>query len=369
MRILFLDPINDPYDTRTPLERPLGGTQSAVIYLAVELARQGHDVGLINGGTEEFEQEGLRFLPMPCAIPEINTYDVVVVVTSAVGATLKEVGVAAPLILWCHHAPDQPAVQPLAQPDQRSVYAGFAMVSKWQAAAYHRAFDIPLEAMGILRNAVAPCFLETTPSQRWLKTGEPPVLAYTSTPFRGLDALLLSFPSIRKALPGATLRVFSGFSIYGADKPDEFTALYEMARTLPGVEYVGPVPQPELARAMAEVDIWSYPCVFPETSCIAAMEAMASGSALVTTAMGALPETTMGFANIVNWGDLTEHNVGSTGMIATSYANVMADFTSMFLEKREMVLNTLDKQVQVARAHFNRPNRAREWAGWLETFI
>ena len=41
MNIAFVDSIGWDYDVSTPYERPLGGSQSALAYLAVELARQG----------------------------------------------------------------------------------------------------------------------------------------------------------------------------------------------------------------------------------------------------------------------------------------------------------------------------------------
>ena len=41
MNIAFLDSIGWDYDVSTPYERPLGGSQSALAYLAAELARRG----------------------------------------------------------------------------------------------------------------------------------------------------------------------------------------------------------------------------------------------------------------------------------------------------------------------------------------
>ena len=49
MNIAFLDSIGWDYDVSTPYERPLGGSQSALAYLAVELARRGGQVTLYSG--------------------------------------------------------------------------------------------------------------------------------------------------------------------------------------------------------------------------------------------------------------------------------------------------------------------------------
>ena len=49
MKIAFFDPIGWDYTPITPFERPLGGSQSAAVYLARELAARGHGVTLFNG--------------------------------------------------------------------------------------------------------------------------------------------------------------------------------------------------------------------------------------------------------------------------------------------------------------------------------
>ena len=47
--------------------------------------------------------------------------------------------------------------------------------------------------------------------------------------------------------------------------------------------------------------IFSYPSVWPETSCIAAIEAMAAGCEIVSTNLGALYETCSPFGALVNF--------------------------------------------------------------------
>ena len=48
MKIGFFDTIGWDYDIETPYRQPLGGSQSALCYLAVALAATGHEVWLYN---------------------------------------------------------------------------------------------------------------------------------------------------------------------------------------------------------------------------------------------------------------------------------------------------------------------------------
>ncbi len=147
------------------------------------------------------------------------------------------------------------------------------------------------------RPSIRPCG-PAAPARR------PARLAYASTPFRGLDVLLDLFPRIRAAVPEAELDVFSSMRVYGMAESDDrkqFRALYRKAKQ-PGVTLVGSLPQLELARRLQEARLLAYPNHYAETFCIAVAEAEAAGCAIVTSALGALPET-VGDAGVCVPGD------------------------------------------------------------------
>src|SRR5207248_8841406 len=115
---------------------------------------------------------------------------------------------------------------------------------------------------------------------------------YTSTPFRGLDVLVAAFPAIRRRHPTVRLDVFSSMQVY--DQPtsrDPYKTLYDQCRATEGIDYRGSVTQPELAKALREASILSYPNTFAETGCIAAKDGLAAGLHVVSSDLGALPET------------------------------------------------------------------------------
>lgn len=361
MRIAFVDVIGWDYDADTPYRAPLGGTQSAAVYLAAELALAGVEVAFVNDTKSPHLSRGVRFEGKDCITAQfLNGFDAIVVITGAIGLALRRnVGVTRPLILWTGHAHDQAAVQDLRQPEEREAWNAFAMLSDWHAAGFQAQFGIDPAKTVVMRYAASPPFLDAAPGEPWFATGAPPVLAYTSTPFRGLDILLMAFPSIRERVPDARLHVFSSMAVYGISGPaDRFAALYNLARALPGVTYEGSIAQRDLARAMAGCAMLAYPCTFPETSCIAMMEGMASGATIVTTSTGALPETTHGFGRLLALeGDRIEFATTFAGAVADSLLEARADPRAAAARREE--------QVAFTREHYTWRARARQWLDWL----
>lgn len=370
MRIAFGDLLPWDYHVLSVETTPLGGSQSAACYLARALAALGHEIFFVNDtrspgryagvtclGWQSFASKSLRELDL----------DVFVCLPGAgSGKLLREaLGAKTRLVLWTQHRVNQPAVEPLAQPEERESYDAFAFVSEWQRDEFRLGFGLPLVRTQIMRNAAAPAFVDLFPANRPIlpEKARLPVLAYTSTPFRGLNLLLDAFPAIRQQVPEARLRVFSSMAVYqqtAAEDQEKYGALYQRCRETPGVEYVGGLDQPSLAREMQSVAVLAYPNTFPETSCIAALEAMASGCRIVTSALGALPETTAGFAELI-----------STEQARESYLREFVVRTVKLLQQWQRneadTEALLRRQVDFIHRNATWDLRAKEWSGWLET--
>lgn len=367
MKIAFLDFLPWNYKVESAYQVALGGSQSAMCYLAEALAKQGHEVFLLNNTLEAGISRGVTCLPLQTApVQLLASLDAAVVLMgSQWGVKLKPfLGDSTRLILWNQHAHDQPAVQGLQNPTERDAYDGMAMVSDWQRDRFHEHFNIDLDRTEILRNAIAPTFCDRFPDDAPIlpQKTQPPILAYTSTPFRGLELLLDVFPRIRQAIPGTRLKVFSSMKVYHYARTEDeakFGWLYRRCQEMEGVEYVGSVSQPELARQLQSVTLLAYPNTFAETSCIAVMEAMASGCWIVTSDLGALPETTAGFAPLVS--------------IAPSWESYKEHFTreAIALLKQRTASDTTVAERHLRRQvnYFNRECtwsvRARQWVEWL----
>lgn len=366
MRIAFINLSNWDYTVETPYERPLGGSQSALCYLAEQLAALGHEVSLLNNVTQPRVTRGVQVCRADGApLADLQGCDAIVVmgwITTALAETIRrEVGREPVMVHWSQHAHDQPALADLKIPAMRAVWDGFALVSQWQARCFEAAFAIPSTRIRVMRNAVSPFFAELFPADAPILPHKPwpPVLCYTSTPFRGLDVLLDAFPLIREAVPGTTLKVFSSMGVYQVPTAqDDFTALYERCRTTDGVTYIGSLPQRELAEELKGITALAYPNTFPETSCIAVMEALAAGCLVVTSELGALPETTAGFGFLMPLpADRSRH--------ARDYADLAIRVLKRIEGDPEAAERHLRAQVNEVNTSTTWPIRAHEWADWL----
>jgi glycosyltransferase involved in cell wall biosynthesis len=366
MIIAFADFCGMKYDVRTVEHTPLGGSESAACYLSRALARLGHQIFLLANVPADgvFERVHCVSTQNSASLPWQNLDAVLCLGRPGNPVEFRRALAArTSLVSWQSHAADQPPVQFLREPAFRDAYDGFAMVSQWQLDKYRQAFAIDPSRMRILRNAVGLAFEnQFAPGEAILphKT-QPPLLAYTSTPFRGLDILLEVFPRIRAVMPGTRLRVFSSAAVYQADCARDdaaFGHLYRRCREMDGVEYIGSVPQPQLALALREVSILAYPNTFAETSCISVMEAMASGCRVVTTELAALPETCNGFARLVRPKPTLQEFLSD---FLAQTVKVLRETT----DEPEQTEQQLRAQVDYINASVTWDRRAKEWEAWL----
>jgi len=168
--------------------------------------------------------------------------------------------------------------------------------SNWNLEQHTKYFDIPKNKSLVIRNAIEKISLVEKPSDKIN-------LIYHTTPWRGLKILLNVFKDLN--LDNVELNVCSSTIIYGK-KFDlllgkTYEDLFKDCRNTKNVNYFGFLENEKIIEKLKEMHIFSYPSIWPETSCIAAIEAMAAGCEVVTTNLGALNETCSPFGKIINF--------------------------------------------------------------------
>ena len=114
--------------------------------------------------------------------------------------------------------------------------------------------------------------------------------------------------------PNIELDVYSSTKIYGSDfekeSDDQYKELYDQAKQLPNVNYIGYKPNEYILENLHTYDAFVYPNIWEETSCISALESLACGLYVATTDNGALYETCSEFPIYIpydeNWKNLAQ---------------------------------------------------------------
>ena len=167
----------------------------------------------------------------------------------------------------------------------------FFAVSNWQANALCAASGYPREQARVVQNGVHLPWFDGEETRSHGK------LIFTSSPYRGLALVSRLFAELKNRHPEIELDVFSGLAVYDKEGPfqgpevRQYEQIKKQLQEQPSCVIHGNVTQQQLAREMMNAGIYFYPNVFVETSCIGAIEAQAAGCPIVTSALGALPET------------------------------------------------------------------------------
>lgn len=200
-----------------------------------------------------------------------------------------------PTVYWNQLSYDQNAVQFLKDSSYIDKIDKFVFVSHWQSEMYRKVFNIPGYKTVVIKNASIGTF-----DERNYEKKDKVKLCYTSTPWRGLEVLITAWKILQPK--DCELHVFSSTKIYGKDfaisSAGNYEDLFDECRKTDGIVYRGYSTNESLRKELHTFDILAYPSTFEETSCIAVVEALNAGLRVITSNIGALPETTEGWGRM-----------------------------------------------------------------------
>ncbi len=263
-------------------------------------------------------------------------------------------------ILWLKNSYDQPNLAPWFQnKDNHSKYDWYVFNSHWSYEKYRYFFKIPEDRCTVIKNGIDYDELQ-------LKTDFTPKtkmrMCYISTPWRGLEIVLPAMESIKD--PDITLDVYSSTIIYGKQfeeaNDNKYQDLYEKAKELPNVNYMGYCDHKTLVGKLKDYDVNCFPSIWEETFCISAMESLAAGQVLITTDLGALPETCCEFPIYIPF---TQNKAKLTAQLAGTILQ-----TKKMLEKVNLE-NGLKFQQEYYKRFYNWKNIGRHWQNFLQGAI
>lgn len=292
--------------TKDVLEkRSLGGSESAGIYMAKALAKQGHVVTLFCNTPKVDLDEGVRYLPIQSAREYTQSipHDVLIVQRDPEYFMARQASKIN--ILWQHD---------LAAGRNAGNFKGVlwnidrvALLSKFMVDQYKDVYKIPESCIFKTTNGVDIELVNSIPEQkRNLKQ-----LVYTARPERGLDVVLTKIlPEILRQDPEYTL-VLASYHNPVESMGAFYTACENVVKQYGDrITIAGNLTKAQLYTLYKQSGCYIYPTPSPvapefaEVSCITAMEAQACGLPIVCSDVGALAETVkFGSGELIKRGD------------------------------------------------------------------
>lgn len=316
MKIGFFAESCLPIHAATLNERPLGGTETALIRLAAALDEKGHDVTVFTS-LQEPPASKPRYLPAH-SIHNAGPFDVLVLVKDyrPIVFPLN----AKKTYFWTGDGPDQFVNFGFGDKRVSQKLNGLLTVSDWQAQTLCEKSGFPIEKTFYIGNGVHLPHFEGSEKRDKKR------LIFTSAPYRGLDTAYRAFLELQKKIPDLEFHIFAGFDLYDTTTKfsgplvKEFQKLKTVLATNKGCVLHGNVTQDKLAREYMKSSLLLYPNSIFETCCIVALEAQAAGCPVITSNNSALPETVRDGGMVVN---------GAPGSL--EYMNELLKLTEAFL--------------------------------------
>ena len=280
MKILFYAGyMADEFDGNTNIG--LGGTEIAIIKLAEEMVKFGHEIivsgevknsGLIRG-VEWINTESLHS-------KHFNKIDIII------GASyihfLKEFEeYDATKIFWAHNTDYHPwwrggelqNTEDLIKQVDHTI-----CLTKWHAEQWSNKYNIPIDNISVMGNGID---LSTFIGDPIKTKGK---FIWSSAADRGLKELLENWHAIKQVLPHASLDVYS--PKYAQALPENFNI-----SGLKDIRFMGSADQQTLHDAMLRAEYWCYITDYEETYCITALEMQYAKVLPIVTNVAALSET------------------------------------------------------------------------------
>jgi len=316
VKIAIVDVMGLSYDPTTLENYGLGGSESAIIYMARELKNQGLVVTVFNNCTDSRAKEGiydgveyidirqlqnnqnyscdilissrtiLPFLPEDFRYPgHMNRYQCL-----RKSAKLK--------VLWLHDtfcSGDEFVEELLVKNYIDELFTLSDFHTSYITNCLHqkrRNFEVLKNRVFVTRNG-ARKYIDSVD----VNAKDKNLFIYNASISKGLMPLVNKiWPKLKQLLPDIKLRVIGGFYRFhdGAEPDEQEKQWRELSqrddlRNL-DVEFTGLIPQKEIAQHLASARFMIFPGAFPETFGISSLESMLYNTPVITNRFGALEE-------------------------------------------------------------------------------
>jgi glycosyltransferase involved in cell wall biosynthesis len=266
-------------------------------------------------------------------------------------------------VLYLHDLANDPeAANAVDRNGGWSRFHRLVFVSHWQRNQFLNLYPtIPWSRTAVIQNSIDPIPLVDKPKTQIN-------LIYHTTPHRGLKILIPVFKKLREKHPEIHLDVYSSFAIYGWGERDETDVeskmAIEAAKDCEGVTYHGFKPNEEVRKALQNAHIFAYPSIWPETSCIALIEAMSAGCLCVHPDFAALPETAANWTLMYSW----HEEIQKHAQQFYNALDVAINVAKAQNEQESFYTSQLMSQKSYVDLFNNWNTKKRHWEAFLKSF-
>ena len=255
-------------------------------------------------------------------------------------------------VLWMQHFVNQEEAKNLGSKDYVNKLDYIVFNSNWNFEKFQYQFKIPESKSLVIKNAIEKIDFHEKPKDKIN-------LIYHTTPWRGLIHLLKVFKRLN--LQNTELNICSSTIIYGKKFDSilgkKYENIFEECKNTKNVNYLGFVENNKIIELLKNMHIYSFPSIWPETSCISAIEAMAAGCEIVTSNLGALYETCSPFATFVGFDSNFDN-------FEKKYQKALENSVKNFWSKENQ--KKIRFQQEVINLTYSWNVRSKEWISFLE---
>lgn len=363
MHLAFIDITYGYAADRPDGDAPLGGTTSAVCYTARELVKAGVTCSFFNKITEPTMACGIQSFPLAalaqeCIDPKYTAFVFCGRWAPGIVQVIKQ-NTKAPLIAWMHESSfNNQLVTALAEFD------AVVYVSEWQKRINQPHTQSHWKQF-VVKNAMNPAAAGLFAGDESILAAKtkPPVLLFAGTVPRGVMHLPPILDALRKKRDDFTMEIYCNTNPSGHEGQDK--KYIDWLDSLSNITHVGMVGQKDLVRRMKQAALFVSPNPWPETSCIAMIEAMAAGLSIITTDRAALPETAAGFAQHIPIEKRDDPTQFDMPMPVMAFAEAVDAALSEYTLHPEKVEQKIKTQVEYCANHYQWGQRVGPWMDLL----
>ena len=326
MKIAIIDIIGLPYDGTTVFNQGLGGSESAVTFMARELANIGFSVTVFNNCNIDQARPGIYdnvdYRPL-ADMANRQQFDIVVSSRTVIpfvdvidypklqddrAFALQHydlynnvVAHAKMRILWMHDTfcLGDNLIEELAVSNRiTNIFALSDFHLSYVTNCNHgrrRNFEVLKRKMFATRNG-ANCYVPEVD----IAAKDRNLFVYNASVTKGMIPLVNEiWPRVKAQIPEARLKVIGGYYRFSSQsEPDAQEQDWRRMVADPkyanwGIEFLGVIPQRQIGEILSQANFMIYPCAFPETFGISILESLLYNTPVITCRFGAAEEVAL----------------------------------------------------------------------------